>query len=154
MLAICGDLFPVCELQTAATHLIKSAFCASVNAAFPRILKNSVELPVVAIARNDSAVFCWIGIFRQAGKIDNCDIAKRSREALRDLIEFFSVTGGWPSCDNQRFTFSSTLPAEAPRLTNEMSATAPLSPLTRKLACRICESGCGSQFGGVGDRGG
>src|SRR5438874_9348464 len=35
-----------------------------------------------------------------------------------------------------------------------MSATAPLSPLTRKLACRICEGACGSQFGGVFTAGG
>ena len=36
-LAVCGDLFPPCALQTAATHLMKSLFWDSVNAALPRI---------------------------------------------------------------------------------------------------------------------
>src|SRR5205807_5692184 len=36
--AICGDLTSVRALQTAATHLMKSPFCASVRSALPRIL--------------------------------------------------------------------------------------------------------------------
>src|ERR1700757_4918353 len=48
--AICGDLVSVWALQTAATHLMKSPFCASVRSALPRILKNNVELAVVTIA--------------------------------------------------------------------------------------------------------
>src|SRR5256885_14848913 len=48
--AVCGDLAPPCESQTAATHLMKSLFCDSVSAALPRILKNKVELPFVVIA--------------------------------------------------------------------------------------------------------
>src|SRR4051812_27383081 len=65
------------------------------------------------------------------------------------LRSFSSVTGGcliWPS---QRFTLSRTFPAAGPSITNEISAVAPLSPRTRKLASRICESGWASQFFGI-----
>src|SRR6478735_523114 len=65
------------------------------------------------------------------------------------LLSFSSVTAGcliWPS---QRFTLSRTFPAAGPSMTNETSAVAPFSPRTRKLAIRICESGCGSQFFGT-----
>src|SRR5213078_3601335 len=48
--AICGDLASTWALQTAATHLMKSPFCASVRSALPRILKNNVALAVVTIA--------------------------------------------------------------------------------------------------------
>src|SRR5262245_18800512 len=48
--AICGGPAWVWALQTAATHLMKSPFCASARSALPRILKNSVELFVVTIA--------------------------------------------------------------------------------------------------------
>src|SRR5512132_16068 len=48
--AICGGAACVWALQTAATHLMKSPFCASVRSALPRILKKSVELAVVTIA--------------------------------------------------------------------------------------------------------
>src|ERR1700745_4307972 len=65
------------------------------------------------------------------------------------LLSFSSVTAGcliWPS---QRFTLSRTFPAAGPSMTKETSAVAPLSPRTRKLASRIWESGCGSQFFGT-----
>src|SRR6266576_3063749 len=48
--ATCGGPVWVWALQTAATHLMKSPFCASVRSALPRILKKSVELAVVNIA--------------------------------------------------------------------------------------------------------
>src|SRR6266699_6362140 len=50
MAAVCANPISVWALQTAATHLMKSPFCASVRSALPRILKKSVELPVVTIA--------------------------------------------------------------------------------------------------------
>ena len=62
------------------------------------------------------------------------------------LASVSAVIGGCASCDNQRLTLSRMFPAAGPSVTNEMSATASFSPCTRKLACRICESGCGSQF--------
>src|SRR5438874_11957880 len=50
VVVVCGDLFPPCESQIDATHLMKSLFCDSVSAALPRILKNKVEVPFVVIA--------------------------------------------------------------------------------------------------------
>src|ERR1041384_4632831 len=47
--AICGDFVSVGALQTAATHLMKSPFCASVRSALPRILKNNVESALVTM---------------------------------------------------------------------------------------------------------
>src|SRR4051794_7989941 len=65
------------------------------------------------------------------------------------LFSFSSVTGGcliWPS---QRLTLSRTFPAAGPSRTNEISAVAPFSPRTRKLASRICDNGWASQFFGT-----
>src|SRR5439155_1289233 len=41
MAAVCANPISVWALQTAATHLMKSPFCASVRSALSRILKNS-----------------------------------------------------------------------------------------------------------------
>src|SRR3954466_2541991 len=65
------------------------------------------------------------------------------------LLSFSSVTAGCLIWLSQRFTLSRTFPAAGPSITNETSAVAPLEPRTRKLASRICESGCGSQFFGT-----
>src|SRR6266480_7674686 len=48
--ATCGGPVCVWASQTAATHLMKSPFCASVRSALPRILKKSVALAMVTIA--------------------------------------------------------------------------------------------------------
>src|SRR3954447_5026091 len=65
------------------------------------------------------------------------------------LRSFSSVTGGCFSWPSQRFTLSRIFPAAGPSITNEISAVAPFSPRARKLARRIWESGCDSQFFGT-----
>ena len=50
MAAIEADLFSACALQTAATHLMNSGFCASAKSVLPRSLKNNVAVPPGAIA--------------------------------------------------------------------------------------------------------
>src|SRR3954469_17810876 len=65
------------------------------------------------------------------------------------VINFFSSTGGCLSWPSQRFTLSRMFPAAGPSITKEISAAAPFSPRTRKLARRIWESGCDSQFLGT-----
>src|SRR6476469_2413449 len=62
-LVVCGGAGggPACvwALQTAATHLMKSPFCASLSSALPRILKKSVELSVVTIAAMILPSLAW-----------------------------------------------------------------------------------------------
>src|SRR6478609_5744011 len=65
------------------------------------------------------------------------------------VINFFSSTGDCLICPSQRLTLSRIFPAAGPSITNEMSAVAPFSPRTRKLARRICDKGCASQFFGI-----
>src|SRR6476619_8490436 len=65
------------------------------------------------------------------------------------VINFFSSAVGCLISPSQRLTLSRMFPAAGPSITNEISALAPLFPRTRKLARRIWESGCDSQFLGT-----
>src|SRR5437762_4207795 len=92
--ATCGDLTSVWALQTAATHLMKSPFCASVRSALPRILKNNVESLVVIIAAMILPSFAGSASFGSPGRSTITTSPNEVRSRCATSTSFCSVIGG------------------------------------------------------------
>src|SRR5438093_12896730 len=92
--ATCGDLASVWALQTAATHLIKTPFCASVRSALPRILKNSVESAVLSIAATILPSLAGSAFFGSPAMSTTMMLPKEVRSRCAVYPSFSPVIGG------------------------------------------------------------